>query len=168
MKTCKRPWRGSTHSAVRTTQAADSWREGGRVVSSDVLFPLTPALSPWERESPRLSFGDSDAPGSDRALAMFPPLPWGDIWDEGGGAPATKRWRYGNSFGNAGSFWLGSCCHISGWSFSATQGIESSGRRRPIAESPGMSQSVSSSRRNHALEIQPAWPPFSARLMGSA
>ena len=29
------------------------------------------------------------------------------------------------------------------------------GRRRPIAESPGMSQRVSSSRRNHAPDIQP-------------
>jgi hypothetical protein len=35
--------------------------------------------------------------------------------------------------------------------------MESSGRRRPIGESPGISQRVSSSRRNQAPDIQPSW-----------
>src|ERR1035438_5424659 len=47
------------------------------------LFPLTPTLSPREREDSRQSVGESRAVGNCETRSLQLPLPWGEGWGEG-------------------------------------------------------------------------------------
>ena len=49
------------------------------------MFPLTPTLSPRERENLRQSVGESEAAGFVERRALVPPLPKGEGWGEGEG-----------------------------------------------------------------------------------
>jgi non-ribosomal peptide synthetase-like protein len=57
--------------------------EIGSRSQSDVAFPLTPALSPGERENRRQDFRESDAPGNVERLTLILPLPGGEGRGEG-------------------------------------------------------------------------------------
>ena len=54
------------------------------VRSAGVPFPLTPALSPKERENPRQRVGESGASGMIERRSARLPLPWGEGRGEGG------------------------------------------------------------------------------------
>jgi hypothetical protein len=62
--------------ARRTAGTKHNW-------SADTPFPLTPALSPRERESQGVRIELSHAPGFADRLARILPLPKGEGWGEG-------------------------------------------------------------------------------------
>ena len=101
MKTCSRPWRGSTQSAVRVIQAADSVEPRVAERRGGVFLPARGSQLRGARRRERPPRGTERSGAID--VRIIP---------------------------------------------GSTHGSESSGRRRPIGESPGMSQSVLS-RRNH-------------------
>src|ERR1017187_8946655 len=60
-------------------------------VQSVSPFPLTPTLSPEEREKPRQSVGVTETVGTSKERALPLPLLWGEGWGEGERAVASRQ-----------------------------------------------------------------------------
>ena len=112
MKTCSRPSRGSTQSAVRTSPGTD-WPTSGRLLGRRLAGRCLPAAAG------RSATGDPPAR-----------------------APGTCRGGKGSRCAN------GSRSSKATMSSGVAHGSESSGRRKPIGESPGI-RNMRSRRRNH-------------------
>jgi hypothetical protein len=67
----------------RTSRAKAEFRYAGGGSPSSASFPLTPALSPWERENPCQSLDDSDNVRIFQGCALRLPLPEGEGRGEG-------------------------------------------------------------------------------------
>ena len=142
-KTCSRPWRGSTQSAVRMIHGALCPDIGWRVVpvsdsaGSHGASRVFRGIDAVPRTCPR---------GSGRRLAPEKTLC----------SRESEFCRQGRERGGRIAL------PRPGYSCSETQGMESSGRRSPIGESPGRSHRISSSRRNQAPDSQR--PPPTDRM----
>ena len=67
-------------------------KPGAEIVpSADIPFPLTPALSPEERENARQRVGEAGALGMFERRSAWLPLPWGEGWGEGERAVLEPR-----------------------------------------------------------------------------
>ena len=67
------------------------FRQVGSRSRSDAAFPLTPALSPRERETAGQSLDHSKRANLADTLASIPPLPEGEGWGEGEQAALLSR-----------------------------------------------------------------------------
>src|ERR1039458_10597579 len=85
--------------AIASLAYANGRQEGGSFVvtrlgarvQSVSPFPLTPALSPEERESPSAAVGYAHHPRFADRLARLLPLPWGEGWGEGARTVASRQ-----------------------------------------------------------------------------
>ena len=148
MKTCSVPSRGSTHTAVRMVSGAETPGPGGT--------PLSAPRAPVPAPGPVLP-GPRRADGSRAASAS---------------AAITRGWvvMRAQRLGSGGRAANGSTSTRYGNSSLVTQANESSGRRHPIAESPGIKY-MRSGRRNQRPLRQRAAPggaSTSAGAIGSA
>jgi hypothetical protein len=69
--------------AIATRLTSRKARYVGSRTQSDVVFPLTPALSLREREEARQRVRETGVPGIVGQLAWVLPLPEGEGWGEG-------------------------------------------------------------------------------------